>query len=79
MDNAPFVGDDSFPSVALFHADGTYSEVLPWGAVLHGVWEPTGERTADLTFLLNESLRTKSSKAKGGDVSRSMRAGTTSP
>jgi hypothetical protein len=56
VNNSPFVGDESFPSVALFHADGTYSEVLPWGAVLHCVWEPTGERTANMTFLLNDII-----------------------
>jgi len=55
--NGSFTGtEDTFPSVAIFHADGTYMEVLPWGAVLVGVWAPTGERTADLTFLLNDLL-----------------------
>lgn len=55
--NGSFTGtDDTFPSVAIFDSDGTYMEVLPWGAVLVGVWEPTGERTANLTFLLNDLL-----------------------
>lgn len=68
LDNAPFVGDEGFPSVALFHADGTYSEVLPWGAVLHGVWEPTGERTANLTFLLNDIIDDKIVQGEGRTV-----------
>ena len=58
----PFVGTwtwvngesvDSLPSIAHFHADGTYIEVMPWGAVLMGVWEPTGERTAVVTQVIN--------------------------
>ncbi len=65
LTNAPFAGDESFPSVALFHADGTYSEVLPWGAVLHGVWEPTGERTANMTFLLNEIVNDEMLEGEG--------------
>lgn len=63
--NAPFVGDETFPSVALFHADGTYSEVLPWGAVMQGVWEPTGEHTANLTFILNELLNDEMLEGEG--------------
>lgn len=30
-------GEDAFPSIVHFHADGAYSEGLPWGAVLMGV------------------------------------------
>jgi hypothetical protein len=37
-------------SYALFHADGTYVEIGTDGQVDLGVWEPTGERTADVTF-----------------------------
>ena len=47
------VGEEAFPSVVIFHADGTYIEVLPWGAVLLGAWQPTGERTATLTQIIN--------------------------
>jgi hypothetical protein len=47
------VGEDSFPSVAIFHADGTYTEVLPWGQVILGAWQPTGERTVVLTQIFN--------------------------
>ena len=68
LNNSPFVGEESFPSVALFHADGTYSEVLPWGAVLHGVWEPTGERTANMTFILNELLNDEMLEGEGRAV-----------
>ena len=46
-------GDTSFSSLSTFHADGTYSEVLPEGLVLTGVWHPTGDHTADLTAYLN--------------------------
>jgi hypothetical protein len=46
-------GADTFPSVANFNADGTYTEVLPWGIVILGTWQPTGERTAVLTQIFN--------------------------
>lgn len=64
--NDSFTGDGgSFPSVAIFHADGTYMEVLPWGVVLVGVWEPTGERTADMVFLLNEIIDDRMVQGEG--------------
>ena len=64
--NESFTGDgESFPSVAIFHPDGTYTEVLPWGAVLVGVWEPTGERTANLLFLLNDIIDDKVVQGEG--------------
>jgi len=28
--------EETFPSVANFNADGTYTEVLPWGIVILG-------------------------------------------
>jgi hypothetical protein len=66
LTNSSFTGDDdSFPSVAVFHADGTYTEVLPWGAVLVGVWEPTGEHTANLLFLLNDIIDDKIVQGEG--------------
>ena len=46
-------GMEPFTSLSTFHADGTYTEVLPFGAVVSGVWQPTGERTAALTAYLN--------------------------
>ncbi len=46
-------GDTLLSSISTFHADGTYTEVLPDGLVLTGVWQPTGERTAVLTGYLN--------------------------
>ena len=57
--------DDTFPSGAIFTADGAYTEVLPLGAVLVGVWQPTGERTADLTFLLNDIIDDKIVQGEG--------------
>ena len=38
-------------SYAIFHDDGTYTEANPDGSIAIGAWEPTGERTADLTSL----------------------------
>jgi hypothetical protein len=62
MTASPFVGTwtwvngegaDNMPSIAHFQPDGAYFEVMPWGAVLMGVWEPTGERTAVVTQVIN--------------------------
>jgi hypothetical protein len=48
-------GDFVFPSIAHFHHDdGTYVEILPWGAILMGAWAPTGERSGVVTLVLNE-------------------------
>jgi hypothetical protein len=41
--------DFTFPFLAMFHGDGTYVEIYPWGAMFFGVWKPTGERTAEGT------------------------------
>jgi hypothetical protein len=46
-------GDTPFSSLSTFHADGTYTEVLPEGLVLTGLWQPTGERSAAVTGYLN--------------------------
>lgn len=46
-------GGMTSPDLQIFHADGTYIELLPSGAVLAGVWQPTGERTATLTLYEN--------------------------
>ena len=46
-------GADTYPSIATFDPDGSYIEVMPWGAVFMGVWQPTGERTATVTQVLN--------------------------
>jgi hypothetical protein len=44
----------------VFHPDGTYQEVLPWGQPLLGVWQPTGAHTAVVTqvvtALVNDRL-----------------------
>ena len=62
MASSPFVGTwtwengesvDSLPSIAHFLPDGAYIEVMPWGAVLMGVWEPTGDRAAVVTQVIN--------------------------
>jgi hypothetical protein len=41
------IDDDTFPFLVIFHGDGTYMEIYPWGAIFAGVWNPTGERTAE--------------------------------
>ena len=41
------LGEETFPYLAMFHADGTYLEIYPWGPIFFGVWKPTGERTAE--------------------------------
>ncbi len=46
-------GDTPFSSLSTFHADGAYTEVLPDGLVLTGLWLPTGERSATVTGYLN--------------------------
>jgi hypothetical protein len=39
---------------AVFHADGTYIEVDPNIGVGLGVWQATGERTAELTYVFQD-------------------------
>ena len=44
------LGDATFPSLAMYHADGTYIEDYPdESSYSMGVWEPTGERTVLVT------------------------------
>ena len=62
------------PDLQIFHADGTYTETLPHGSVLFGVWQPTGERTATLTLYQNELMDDRLVQAEGrftGDVDES--------
>ena len=56
---------NTFPSLAIFHSDGTYTEVLPDGGNLTGVWQPTGDRTADLTFFTNYIVEDKLVQGEG--------------
>jgi hypothetical protein len=44
----------SFTSFALFHDDGTYVEEVFYGATALGVWQATGERTADLNIFFTD-------------------------
>lgn len=48
LDNEGFGATST--SYAVFHPDGTYVEVGPDAGTSIGVWQATGERTADLTF-----------------------------
>lgn len=43
--------DDSY---AVFHADGTYVEETPYIGTGIGVWEATGERSADLIIVFQD-------------------------
>jgi hypothetical protein len=50
-----------FPSLAMFHADGTYIEDFPDAESFSmGLWQPTGERTVIATiyqvYLINDKL-----------------------
>jgi hypothetical protein len=56
---------NTFPSLGIFHADGTYTEVLPDQSVLTGVWQPTGERTAALTLFSNYLIDDKLAHGEG--------------
>jgi hypothetical protein len=58
-------GGMTSPDLQIFHADGTYTETLPDGAVLFGVWQPTGERTATLTVYQNYLMEDRLVQAEG--------------
>ena len=58
----------TFLSYAIFHADGTYTEALPDGTVLIGVWQPTGERTADFIFFNQYTFDGKFARGEGRGV-----------
>jgi YD repeat-containing protein len=58
-------GDFTFPFLAIFHADGTYLERYPWGAVFVGVWKPTGERTAEGTVIAYEYIDDRLTRGEG--------------
>ena len=55
-DSTGSIADNTFPFLAIFHGDGTYQEVYPWGAINTGVWKPTGERTAEVTAIVYEYI-----------------------
>src|SRR5215212_4994870 len=59
------IDDDTFPFLAIFHADGTYLERYPWGAVFFGVWKPTGERTAEGTVVAHEFIDDRLARGEG--------------
>jgi hypothetical protein len=50
--NAP--GDPIPYTFAIFHDDGTYTEVTMGAGTGIGTWRPTGERTADLTAFFQD-------------------------
>jgi hypothetical protein len=56
----------TFPSLAMFHADGTYIEDYPDAmSYSMGVWEPTGERTAAVTVYQVYTIDDKLVNAEG--------------
>jgi hypothetical protein len=60
-------GGITFPSLAMFHADGTYIEDFPdTGSYSMGVWEPTGPRTVTFTFNQVYTITTNSWRVWGG-------------
>jgi hypothetical protein len=67
----------TFPSLSLFHADGTYSEVLPDGSIVVGVWQSTGERTAELTQYSHYLIDDKLVNGEGRSALEVDEAGTT--
>jgi hypothetical protein len=46
----PLVPDNR--NYGVFHADGTYTGISPYGGPGIGVWRPTGERSLELTIIL---------------------------
>jgi hypothetical protein len=70
-------GADAFPSIGHFHADGTYTEVLPWGPILMGAWAPTGERTVVVTVILNELHEDKLWQGQGRSTAEVDETGNT--
>jgi hypothetical protein len=56
----------TFPSLAIFHADGTYIEDYPdAGSYSMGVWKPTGERTAAVTVYQVYTIDDKLANGEG--------------
>lgn len=66
-----------YPSVAVFHPDGAYLEVLPWGAPLLGVWAPTGAGTAVVTQVVNTLVNDRLLLGQGRAVVAVDATGTT--
>jgi hypothetical protein len=66
-----------YPSVAVFHPDGAYLEVLPWGAPLLGVWAPTGAGTAVVTQVVNTLVNDRLLLGQGRAVVEVDATGTT--
>ena len=60
------VGDATFPSLGIFHADGTYVEDYPDASSFSlGLWRPTGERTAEVTVYQNQVVDDKLTNGEG--------------
>jgi hypothetical protein len=60
------VGDATFPSLGVFHADGTYVEDYPDESSFSlGLWRPTGERGAEVTVYQNYVVDDKLANGEG--------------
>lgn len=60
------VGDATFPSLGIFHADGTYVEDYPDASSFSlGLWRPTGERSAEVTVYQNQVVDDKLTNGEG--------------
>jgi hypothetical protein len=55
-DSTSELAGNTFSFLAIFHGDGTYMEIYPWGTMITGVWRPTGERTAEATAVVYEYI-----------------------
>ena len=60
------VGDATFPSLGIFHADGTYIEDYPDESSFSlGLWRPTGPRSAEVTVYQNQIVDDKLTNGEG--------------
>jgi len=60
------VGDATFPSLGVFHADGTYVEDYPDESSFSlGLWRPSGERSAEVTVYQNQIVDEKLTNGEG--------------
>lgn len=60
------VGEDTFPSLGIFFADGSYVEDYPDASSISlGLWRPTGERSAEVTVYQNQVVDDKLTNGEG--------------
>jgi hypothetical protein len=64
-DSTSELAGNTFSFLAIFHGDGTYMEIYPWGTVIIGVWRPTGERSAEATAVVYEYIDDRLARGEG--------------